>query len=420
GVPNLNGVAFTYSDCATGVWVTGDSGEPVSYAVASHEFTFRNYDTGSTTTTSGGTSSGGGSIGTASTQGGATSGGGPFEGETTTEGDTTTTTTADTTTYTSTYAGIAIADNATTESTLDVSDTGTVSSMTVGLTIQHNWDEDLDLYLVSPSGTSVELSIGNGSRGDHYTSTVFSDSAITLITAASAPFTGTYQPEGSLSDFNSENINGTWTLRITDDTPQNAGILVSWYISITTPNPKGYLADAQMTVNHMSGSCSVATSDSSGSDSDTEVDIVLTYPDCTDETYSNQSLSKPTAGNKGYSERYLGKAIWDTAVAFIEKSGGSPVYDILSTKEIISLYANNITKWTSSYIGSGTTSETTSSITMVGDDVEKNSHNLVYWLRGITSGITGGNSSSLIKQSVRFTTSEQAEFDSQTSAISFN
>ncbi len=51
-----------------------------------------------------------------------------------------------------------------------------------------------------PDATMVELSTDNGSTGDNYTNTVFDDEASTAITAGTAPFTGSYRPEGSLSD----------------------------------------------------------------------------------------------------------------------------------------------------------------------------------------------------------------------------
>ena len=47
----------------------------------------------------------------------------------------------------------------------------------------------------------------------------FADDADALITNGTAPFSGSFQPEGSLSDFDGQNIQGLWTLEVTDDVP---------------------------------------------------------------------------------------------------------------------------------------------------------------------------------------------------------
>jgi hypothetical protein len=65
-----------------------------------------------------------------------------------------------------------------------------------------------------------------------YTNTVFDDSATTLVTAGSAPFTGTYKPEGLLSTFNGLSMLGDWTLVITDDANQDGGTLLNWGLNI--------------------------------------------------------------------------------------------------------------------------------------------------------------------------------------------
>lgn len=46
--------------------------------------------------------------------------------------------------------------------------TGTVCKIEVGVRISHGWDEDLDIYLISPTGTTIELSTDNGFDLDDY------------------------------------------------------------------------------------------------------------------------------------------------------------------------------------------------------------------------------------------------------------
>jgi len=86
------------------------------------------------------------------------------------------------------------------------------------------------------------LSTDNGGSSDDYGTscadgdrTTFSDAAATAITAASAPFRGTFRPEQPLSIYRGKfasSVNGTWHLRITDDTAGGAGTLHCWSIQI--------------------------------------------------------------------------------------------------------------------------------------------------------------------------------------------
>ncbi len=112
---------------------------------------------------------------------------------------------------------------------------GTITDVNVTLNITHPWDDDLDISLTSPGGTTVLLSSDNGGGGDNYTNTVFDDAAGTAITAGTAPFTGSFSPEGNLSDFNGEDPSGTWTLSVNDDFAfADAGTLDSFSIEVCT------------------------------------------------------------------------------------------------------------------------------------------------------------------------------------------
>jgi len=108
------------------------------------------------------------------------------------------------------------------------------TDVNVRLTITHTWDSDLDVFLIAPDGTRVELFTDVGGSGDNFTNTVLDDQAATAITAGTAPFTGTFRPEGSLATLNGKNPNGTWTLEITDDAVGDVGTLNSWAVIITT------------------------------------------------------------------------------------------------------------------------------------------------------------------------------------------
>ena len=124
---------------------------------------------------------------------------------------------------------------------ITVSGVGTLNSSngleTVCLDITHTWDSDLDITLIAPDGTSINLTSDNGSSGDNYTSTCFNMSGGTNITSGSAPFTGTYVPEGDLAEINNgQNGDGTWQLCITDDSGGDSGTLNYWNMEFG-PNP---------------------------------------------------------------------------------------------------------------------------------------------------------------------------------------
>ncbi|MCH7523688.1 MAG: proprotein convertase P-domain-containing protein [Bacteroidetes bacterium] len=136
---------------------------------------------------------------------------------------------------------IDIPDNNTTgiTSILNVPFTNKVSILDVNVTlnITHPWVGDLTLTLTSPSGTSVVLSNNNGGNGNNYTNTVFDDDATNTIASNSAPYTGSFQPEGNLSNFNSEFSNGNWELKVVDSGPADIGSLDNWSLEICGSPP---------------------------------------------------------------------------------------------------------------------------------------------------------------------------------------
>jgi subtilisin-like proprotein convertase family protein len=148
------------------------------------------------------------------------------------------------TTYTSTDVPKSIPDQTTITSTLNVGDWLTLTDVNVGpLNIAHTWDSDLDVFLISPLGTRVELFTDVGSNGANFTDTVLDDECATSIASGTAPFTGCYQPEGSLSAVDGQSSNGVWTLEVTDDMPPDPGTLQSWQLELcracTGPDPDG-------------------------------------------------------------------------------------------------------------------------------------------------------------------------------------
>src|SRR5687768_3438846 len=126
----------------------------------------------------------------------------------------------------STPGPIPIVDNSTINIPVNVPNGGLVSDLNVSIRLDHPFDAALDLSLIDPFGRQIDLSSDNGGAGDNYgtgantcagTPTVFDDEAAASITTGTAPFSGSFRPEQPLSTFDGRGMNGTWTLRITED-----------------------------------------------------------------------------------------------------------------------------------------------------------------------------------------------------------
>jgi YD repeat-containing protein len=118
-------------------------------------------------------------------------------------------------------------------SSITLGGSGTVSNVDVSIAhLTHTWDGDLQIELTGPDGTKVMLAdrpggINNG--GDNFVNTVFSDSAATPLSAGTAPYTGTFKPQGGrLAAFAGKPLAGTWTLRVADVASNDTGTLDGW------------------------------------------------------------------------------------------------------------------------------------------------------------------------------------------------
>ena len=113
---------------------------------------------------------------------------------------------------------------------------GQITDVNVFVNFSHAWIADLDVYLESPAGTVVELFTDIFCFDEGDLSVTLDDGAGSSITTipCAAQMSGTYQPEGSLADFNTELATGTWELQITDDFLGDPGLLWDWTLEITT------------------------------------------------------------------------------------------------------------------------------------------------------------------------------------------
>jgi subtilisin-like proprotein convertase family protein len=137
------------------------------------------------------------------------------------------------------YAGapVSIPDNSSTGASVTVSvpDASTLLDVNAKVTITHTYDGDLTLSLIGPDGTTAVLSNRRGSSGDNFTNTVFDDEATTAISSGSAPFTGSFKPDGALSAFDGKTAAGNWTLKVVDGASTDTGSIVGFELQLTYP-----------------------------------------------------------------------------------------------------------------------------------------------------------------------------------------
>lgn len=100
-----------------------------------------------------------------------------------------------------------------------------------GITIPHTYNADLDIYLVSPSGTVYVLSTDNGGNGDGYLAATFSDAGSTTYPNNSV-LNGNYRPEGFTFSGIVGATNGIWTLYAIDDADQDVGTITDFTIQL--------------------------------------------------------------------------------------------------------------------------------------------------------------------------------------------
>jgi subtilisin-like proprotein convertase family protein len=123
-----------------------------------------------------------------------------------------------------------------TESIINIPDNNVIADINVTVNLFHTFDGDLQIKLVGPDNTEVILSDENGGSGSNYFDTVFDDDASVNISSGSAPFTGSFIPDGDLNDFNGLSSAGDWKLVITDNYNDDGGALLDWTIQICADN----------------------------------------------------------------------------------------------------------------------------------------------------------------------------------------
>lgn len=119
-------------------------------------------------------------------------------------------------------------------STIAVPEGTTIGNIQLSLNVSFPYDNELYVYLMSPTGKTIALDYNRGGWRPNLTNTVFSETASTPIGEGRAPFTGAFLPEQSLSQLNGSNAGGNWRLGIFNSGGSD-GRLLNWSITITPP-----------------------------------------------------------------------------------------------------------------------------------------------------------------------------------------
>lgn len=109
---------------------------------------------------------------------------------------------------------------------------GKIHRVEVAINVFHTYTSDLEISLSSPDGTTVVLVSSEGGSGDHFINTIFDDDSTSSIDDASAPFQGSFKPEGELKEFKDNQAQGTWTLNIEDKYYMDGGSLNNWTLTL--------------------------------------------------------------------------------------------------------------------------------------------------------------------------------------------
>lgn len=120
---------------------------------------------------------------------------------------------------------------------LEVNAPGYITQIIVTLSLEHQYLHDLEVSVISPSGTRARLLSRPPVGSATLHNLIFRDDAANSITFGEGQLTGTVRPVDLLRAFEGEPAQGLWTLEIVDLAPQDAGTLRSWSVEISFAEP---------------------------------------------------------------------------------------------------------------------------------------------------------------------------------------
>jgi subtilisin-like proprotein convertase family protein len=111
-----------------------------------------------------------------------------------------------------------------------------ISDISVTLDITHGSLRDLSATLVAPDGTKIPLFSRQQLRGKNLSGVTFDHESAGAVTKASAPYSGTFRPVGSLAALYGKNPAGVWRVEVADSFRGNTGTINRVDLRIST-NP---------------------------------------------------------------------------------------------------------------------------------------------------------------------------------------
>ncbi len=140
---------------------------------------------------------------------------------------------------------VPIPDPGTVTTTITIPSMALMGDINLALQVNHSWVGDVSATLTSPNGTTITLfdrpGVPNsifGCSGDNLNVT-FDDEAVNSAldfetTCSNLPaIAGSFQPFNLLSAFDGENMQGVWTLTVTDHFGTDAGSIIAWSLTIS-------------------------------------------------------------------------------------------------------------------------------------------------------------------------------------------
>jgi len=161
-----------------------------------------------------------------------------------------------------------------------------ISDLNVEFSIEHTWLSDMVLTLISPDGTEVILASNIGGSGSNFENTIFDQEATNLTEDSSAPFTGSFRPEGDLSVFVGTSSFGKWRLKIEDIGPLDSGRIVLFNLNFCVNGIIMKNDDFDLLSNENDNCPLVSNQDQLDSDGNGQGDL------CDIETFNNFTISK--------------------------------------------------------------------------------------------------------------------------------
>ncbi len=128
---------------------------------------------------------------------------------------------------------------------IEVPDPFIIRDLDVHISITHTSVFDLQLFVQSPDGARVCLNMYDFTEffeGADYKQTIFDDEAELPIEEGEPPFTGRFRPKAidplnQLEVFAGKSVYGSWQLQIYDMWPADTGVLDSFELIVTAPEP---------------------------------------------------------------------------------------------------------------------------------------------------------------------------------------